>query len=100
MNRILSVVTYSRFCLLPDKNSFTWGFYGVRRIEERWKLVLSEVGVVEPTGWPIWGGGKDFEKREMGDERRAKQSIYKRVEININLCVGEGGEKGGRGEDS
>ncbi len=49
---------------------------------------------MEPTGWPIWG--KDFEKREMGDERRAKQSIYKRVEININLCVGGKREEEGK----
>lgn len=53
-----------------------------------------------PTGWI--DGGKDL-KREKWETRRGKESIYKRVEININLCGGEGEEgrgKGRRGEDS
>lgn len=38
-------------------------------------------------------GGEDF-KREKWETRRGKQSICKRVEININLCGGGREEEG------
>lgn len=71
-------------CLLPI--SKLHGLYG--ELRNGGKLVLSELGVVDNC-WPMEG----FEREKMGDER--KQSIYKRVEIIINLW----GERG-RGEDS